>query len=367
MKLEYWLALNNARNLSPLVCIRLLQRYGSPQAILNAKVNELQACSVKPEAIAELQHPDWQEIAKQCRWAEQAGHHVLTLADERYPHLLKNIADPPPVLFVNGNPAVLSQPQIALVGSRSPSPGGLRAAKELAGALAQAGLAVTSGLALGVDGASHLGALAAHGVTIAVLGSGLLKIYPERHQPLAAEIAETGAVISEFAPEMAPLAINFPRRNRIISGLSLGVCVIEAALKSGSLITAKLAIEQGREVFAVPGSIYNAKAQGCHILIQEGAKLVGGISDILAEIKLTGAFAIGEQPKPHPLQSCIISLPLELDSDRRQLLQCVGFEPTVVDQIIYQSGLSAAQVTGLLLDLELKGYIQSAAGGYQRV
>lgn len=357
MDLEVWLKLNNARSLSPLVCARLLNRFGSPQAILNASVAELSALRVSPEAISELHKPDLRWVEQQLLWAAKPGQHILTLADERYPPFLKTIADPPPVLFVKGHPELLTKVQIALVGSRKPSPGGLRAARELAQALAQAGVVVTSGLALGIDGASHQGALAGGGFTIAVLGSGLGQVYPLRHRSLAEAVAEQGALVSEFGLNVPPLAMHFPRRNRIISGLSQGTCVIEAALNSGSLITAKLAAEQGREVFAVPGSIYNVQSQGCLLLIQEGAKLVREVGDILTEIKRTSP------------QSCIMSMPwpLELDSKRRQLLECIGFEPTAVDQIIQHSGYSAAQVTSLLLDLELGGYVCLAAGGYQRV
>jgi len=351
MELGYWLRISNARHLSPFVYTRLLQHFGGPRAVCEAGAAELAACGVKAEALAELQQPDLALLDSQHRWAQQPGCCILTLADERYPVLLKKIVDPPPVLFVRGDPAVLSRPQLAMVGSRNPSPGGLKAAAELAAALAQAGLTITSGLAAGIDGASHRGALAAGGTTVAVLGSGLSRIYPAQHQTLAAEIAEKGAVVSEFALAIPPLAAHFPRRNRIISGLCSGVCVVEAALRSGSLITAKLAAEQGREVFAVPGSIYNPLARGCHLLIQEGAKLTTGPADILTEFK-QGA-----------IEWCII----QLDSDCRQLLECVGFEATTVDQLAQRTGSTAARVTGLLLELELKGYIHFAAGGYCRV
>jgi DNA processing protein len=357
MELEYWLRLGNARNLSPFVYTRLLQHFHSPRGICEAGAAALAAWGVKPEAVAELVAPNRASLAGQFSWAQQPKQTILTLADSRYPALLKTIVDPPPVLFVRGDPAVLSAPQLAMVGSRRPSPGGIKAAAELAESLATAGLTITSGLAVGIDAACHRGALKAGGVTIAVLGSGLSRIYPAHHQKLAVEIAEKGAVISEFSPHVSPLPAHFPRRNRIISGLSRGVCIVEATERSGSLITAKLAAEQGREVFAVPGSIYNPLAQGCHRLIQEGAKLTAEAADILAELGLKKV----DQGK---ISTNIPAEALELDYDCRQLLQCVGFEATTVDQIVQRSGRCAAQVTELLLVLELKGYVHPAGGGY---
>lgn len=359
MSLEYWLRLNSARYLSPIACARLLAHFGHPRAICTASTAELLGRGVSMAAIAELQQPNTALLTEQRRFAEAAQQFILTPEDSRYPGLLKTIADPPPVLFVRGDPDLLAQAQIAMVGSRNPSPGGLKTAAGFAAHLVQAGFTITSGLALGIDGASHQGALAAGGRTIAVLGSGLSRIYPACHQRLAADIvAQGGALISEFAPETPPLALHFPRRNRIISGLSLGVCVVEAGLRSGSLITAKLAAEQGREVFAVPGSIYNTLARGCHWLIQEGAKLVTEVKDILTEFQHI------------PATWCIISSnqppPLELDSDCRQLLQWVGFEATGVDQLIQASGWPAAKITELLVMLELKGCVYTVPGGYCR-
>lgn len=358
MNLEYWLKLNNARNLSPLVCARLLKHFGGPRAICEANAVDLAACGVKPEAISELLQPDLTLLTEQLRWAERPRQFIVTLEDTHYPPLLKTITDPPPVLFVRGDPAILSAPQIAIVGSRSPSPGGAKAAGEFAATLAQAGWTITSGLATGIDAASHRGALAGGGATLAVLGSGLECIYPAKNQRLAMDIIERGALISEFSPKIPPLAAHFPRRNRIISGISLGTCVVEAALRSGSLITAKLAAEQGREVFAVPGSIYNPLSRGCHALIQDGAKLAVDVADILTEFKHV------------PIQWCIIlskQPPLELDYDRRQLLQWVGFETTTLDQLVERSGWPVALISEWLLELELQGYIYSAAGGYYRV
>jgi len=210
--------------------------------------------------------------------------HILTLHDPAYPALLKEIADPPPLLFVRGDPAVLSRPQLGIVGSRNPTPGGRSLAEDFARSLSRCGLVVTSGMALGIDAAGHRGALRGGGTTLAVAGTGPDRIYPARHRDLARAIVEQGAIISEFAPGTPALPSNFPRRNRIISGLSLGVLVVEAACRSGSLITARLAAEQGREVFALPGSIHNPLARGCHHLIRQGAKLVEDIEDIVEEL-----------------------------------------------------------------------------------
>lgn len=360
MDLEWWLRLSNARNLSPRQCARLLNHFGNPRAVCAASAAELKSLGVKAEAMAELQQADSALLASQYRWAEQAHQSIITWEDKRYPPLLKTIPDPPPVLFVRGDAEVLAKPQLALVGSRNPSPGGLKTAREFAAELTQAGLIITSGLAMGIDGASHQGALEGGGVTIAVLGSGLERLYPARHRDLAENIVTRGgALVSEFPMQVPPLAANFPRRNRIISGMSWGTCVVEATQRSGSLITAKLAAEQGREVFAVPGSIYNPAARGCHVLIQEGAKLVSEVADILTEFKqgISQWYII---PSATPLT-------LKLDYDCRQLLECVGFEATTVDELVQRSNRSVAQVTELLLTLELNGFIQAAAGGYYRV
>jgi DNA processing protein len=356
MKTEYWLRLANASHLSPLIYTRLLAHFGGAQQVCQADAKNLAALGVKAQAIQQLHQPDKAALANQHRWGEQPQQTLLTVEDPRYPRLLKTIADPPPVLFVRGNVEVLSRFQVAVVGSRNPSPGGAKAAHEFAHTLAQAGLAITSGLAVGIDGCAHRGALAIGGMTIAVLGSGLERLYPAEHRPLADEIvAAGGALVTEFPPSAAPMAAHFPRRNRLISGLSLGVCVIEAALRSGSLITARFAVEQGREVYAVPGSIYNPLTQGCHALIQQGAKLAATPADILGELQ------------QETTQWTILPTRVPVDSDCRQLLECVGFEATSVDQVVQKSGRIVSQVLELLVKLELKGYIKAVIGGYVRL
>jgi DNA processing protein len=250
----------------------------------------------------------------------------LTVTDPRYPPQLADIHDPPPLLYVRGEVQLLSEPQIAIVGSRNPTPGGAEITQEFARHLTGYGLIVTSGLAQGIDGAAHLGALE-NGRTIAVFGTGLDRVYPAAHRTLARQIAENGALVSEFPPGCEPLAQNFPRRNRLISGLSLGVLVTEAALKSGSLITARTALEQGREVFAVPGSIRNPLARGCHALLRDGAKLVESAADILAELApLLRVALTATATAVAPLDLALDGV-TGLDSDSRAVLKAMGYEP----------------------------------------
>ena len=267
------------------------------------------------------------------------------------------------MLFVRGDPAWLARPQLAMVGSRNPSAGGRRLAEDFAVSLSRAGLIVTSGLALGIDAASHLGALRGGGGTLAVAGTGPDRIYPARHRDLAQAIVERGAMVSEFAPGTPALPGNFPRRNRIISGLSLGVLVVEAACQSGSLITARLAAEQGREVFALPGSVHNPLARGCHHLIRQGAKLVEDIPDILEELGPLAAVspcrsASGDtEGKPDGT----------LPADQQQLLTTLGFEPVSIDELVTRSGLTADRVSSMLMSMELQGCVTSSGGRYCRV
>ncbi len=306
-----------------------------------------------------LAAPDWAGVETDLRWLEATGNSVLTFADPLFPDLLRNISDPPPVIYVRGEKAHLSMPQLAVVGSRSPSPDGARHAKQFAQELASVGIGITSGLALGIDTQAHLGAIAADGVTVAVQGCGPDLVYPRRNTKLAERIAERGAVITEFGVGMPPLAINFPRRNRIISGLSLGTLVVEAARRSGSLITAGLAAAQGREVFVIPGSIRNPMAQGCHHLIKQGAKLVACVDDILEEIRvLAGCVAAvpGTQTEP-PAQST------GLDERCRLLLDNIGFGPVALDELVEHTGLAAGIMASLLSSLEISGHIEILPGG----
>lgn len=334
--------------------IRRLLEHFEPDRIFSASSSTLRDIGFSERVCKALQTPDWALVEQDLQWLMQPENHALTLGDAAYPSLLREINDPPPVLFVKGNPFLLSQPQIAVVGSRNPSAAGIKTAQEFAQALVAAGLTVTSGMALGIDAASHQGALNSHGHTIAVAGTGLDRVYPACHKQLATQIAESGALVSEFPPGTVAKANHFPRRNRIISGLSIGLLVVEAAQQSGSLITARLALEQNREVFAIPGSIHNPLARGCNALIRQGAKLVETAQDIFEEL---GQYNHNDTVfKPEIVQT-------ELDLEQQKLLNLIDYNPTTVDTLVQESGWSAEAVSSMLLVLELQGYIASAAGG----
>lgn len=354
---RYWLALFHAPGVGPVGFQQLLQRHSDPQALFEHPPH-----SSDSRLAAYLRHPDWQSVDNDLAWLEQEGCHLLTFADPRYPQPLREIPDPPPLLFVRGDPAVLQDPQLAMVGSRNPTVSGRETAQDFARTLAAAGLVVTSGMALGIDTACHQGALQGGGQTIAVAGTGLDRVYPAANRELAHAIVQQGGVIvSEFSPGTPPLAGNFPKRNRIISGLSLGTLVVEAALRSGSLVTARLAMEQGREVFAIPGSIHNPLARGCHQLIRQGAKLVESASDILEELAPQLHVAI------EGMGAEIVQADEGLDSEYQALLGVIGYETTPVDQMVERSGLTAETVSSMLLILELKGLVAAAPGGYTRM
>jgi DNA processing protein len=295
-------------------------------------------------------------------WCSSSDHHVLTRLSPDYPPLLATIPDPPPLLFVRGNPAVLCLPQLALVGSRKPSSAGKRLATRLARELSMAGYVITSGLALGIDAAGHEGALLASGRTVAVLGTGLDRIYPERHAGLATAISEQGALVSELLPGSGPLSWHFPRRNRLISGLSHGVLVVEAALSSGSLITARMAAEQGREIFAVPGPIESSQSRGCHRLLRQGAVLVEEVADILAE---TGGLLAWEKGRGAAVPQDETALNA-LDEVSANILGHIAYNPVSVDALAASLELAVAQLLPCLLQLELAGLLECHAGSYVR-
>jgi DNA processing protein len=301
-------------------------------------------------------------VEPDLRWLETPGAAVLGVADADYPELLRQLPDAPPVLYVSGDSRVLGEPQIAMVGSRNPSAGGAATARDFAANFARAGIGVTSGLALGIDAASHEGALAAGGTTIAVLGCGPDRIYPAQHEDLAARIRESGAIVSEFPPGTAPRPALFPQRNRIIAGLSLGTLVVEAARRSGSLITARLAGIAGREVFAVPSSIHNPVARGCHELIRQGAKLVEGYEDVLSDLKISLETQLLASPPG------VAKKPPTLDKAQEILLDALAFEPASVDSLIERTGLNSESITSMLLILELEGHVAPHPGGrYSRL
>jgi DNA processing protein len=299
-------------------------------------------------------------------WVREPRHHLVPFIDERYPRRLRQCGGAPAVLYVTGEPAVLNEPQLSIVGSRNPTAAGRDTAFAFARELAACGLCITSGLAQGIDSAAHRGAMADRGVTIAVLGSGVDMVYPHTNQRLAREIETQGAVISEFPLGTPPKQKNFPRRNSIIAGLSLGTLVVEAALRSGSLITARLAGEHNREVFAIPGSIHNPLSRGCHELIRNGAKLTETAADILSELNFSGV--------RHAAQSVDSGHfgPAELgpgmDKGHKILLDALGFDPADLDALVVRTGLQPQTVSSMMLILELEGHVQAAPGGrYSRV
>ena len=354
--LRQWLALLRAPGIGPISFARLLRSAATPDRLLAHAL----ASTALPAATREaLRSPDERAIEDDLTWSVKSGQRILSLASPEYPPLLREIPDPPPLLFVTGDTACLQTPQLAMVGSRNPSPGGLDNAREFAGHLSGVGLTITSGLALGIDAASHRGAIDNRGRTLAVMGTGPDRIYPARHRDLARLIVDSGGVVlTEFPTGTQPRPENFPRRNRIISGLSLGTLVVEAAPRSGSLTTARHATEQGREVFAIPGSIHNPMARGCHALIRQGAKLVESALDILEELGPIASSLGALQQSPGTEAA-----PGALPEDHLQLLDYMGFDTVSVDQLAARSGLTAGAVSSMLLILELQGRVISQAGG----
>ncbi len=360
----YWLALCRAPGVGPISFLRLLNRFGTPREILSAGRAELAEFGLNPELLDYLAQPDWSKVEHDLSWLAKPGRYLLTLPDSAYPSRLREIHDPPPLLFLEGQPEVLNTPQLAMVGTRNPSRGGEQTAFEFAQHLAGVGLAVTSGLAAGIDSASHRGALTGGGQSVAVTGTGLDLVYPARNRELARQIADNGALVSEFPPGTPARSINFPRRNRIISGLTLGTLVVEATLRSGSLITARQAAEQGREVFAIPGSIHNPLVKGCHALIKEGAKLVETADDIIEE--LAGELRGFVREDGHQATSQIETgaLPDNLDPDYALLIEhMTQGEPVSVDMLVERCGLTPEAVSSMLLILELRGLVATHGGG----
>ncbi|MFW5451518.1 MAG: DNA-processing protein DprA [Methylophagaceae bacterium] len=355
------MALHRISGVGPVTFARLLDQFGSP---LDLFCNPKAVQGVSEQIRSALLDPDWDKAEQDLAWFSEPDRHIITLHDPRYPELLKQIADPPSMLFVQGDVALLSSWQIAIVGSRNPSASGRESSYAFARYLAQGGITISSGLAMGIDAAAHQGALASQGKTIAVVGTGLDRVYPAKHRSLAHEIVNSGAIVSEFALGTAPHAENFPRRNRIISGLSLGSLVVEAAIRSGSLITARMALEQGREVFAIPGSIHNPLARGCHQLIREGAKLVETAADIIEELGALAGVAMADEEPPSSEEQA----KSEPDADYQVLFDSLGYDPIGIDSLIDRCGLTAEAVSSMLLLLELKGQVESLPGGrYVRI
>ncbi|MDO9450759.1 MAG: DNA-processing protein DprA [Rugosibacter sp.] len=356
-----WLRLTHAPGVGNGVRRALLKAFGLPEAIFAASHASLTA--VVGSAVAErLQRPEpamSKTIEAALVWAKQPGNHLITLADAEYPPSLLTADDPPLILYARGRVELLAQPMFAIVGSRNATAQGERDAEAFAAALSQAGLTVVSGLALGIDAAAHRGGLSTSAGTVAIIGTGADRLYPARNEALAREIVANGVILSEFALGTPALAANFPRRNRLIAGLGLGCLVVEAAPKSGSLITARLAAEAGRDVFAIPGSIHSPLARGCHQLIRQGAKLVESAQDILEELRWshTSIEKVGAGDTA-----------IKTSANEEQVLTVLGRTPCDLDTLATRSDLTPGTLLAILLPLELAGRVAQLPGGlYQRL
>ncbi len=338
--------------------LRLLRHCGgNPSQARDCDPRELRAIGFGARAVARIASSTAQAVETDLDWAARPGNHLICYDDDAYPGLLRQIADFPLLLYARGDPRLLGSPQIAIVGSRRCTPGGARTAFEFAGELAAAGLTVTSGLALGIDAEAHRGALQAGGKTLAVIATGADIDYPATNRRLAEHIRDAGLIVSEFPPGSPARRAHFPRRNRVISGLSLATLVVEAARRSGSLITAGHAADQGREVFAVPGSIHNPQTRGCHDLIRDGAALVESAGEIARDLEALA----GRVFSPPPATAARGAR--RLDPAHRRLLDAIGYDPVHCDVIAARSGLTIDQLSSMLLVLELNELIQPAPGG----
>ncbi|WP_114326325.1 DNA-processing protein DprA [Candidatus Colwellia aromaticivorans] len=370
--IHYWLALKLVPRLAIHKKLALVDAYGIEALFSLSTLSPLtSAHSLTPKQLTAFFHPNWLLIDEIINNSDNCNSEIITFDDPLYPCLLKQIYDPPLVIFIQGNKKLLNQSQLAIVGSRSASASGRETAFELAQQLAEMGLVITSGLALGIDAVAHKGALTCSASTIAVVATGLDKVYPARHRALVQQIiSQQGAIISEFLPGTLPKAGHFPKRNRIISGLSLGVLVVEAALKSGSLITARCALEQNRDVFSIPSAINNPQAKGCHWLIKQGAKLVDEVSDIMEELTFVNEF--GLHLKKQKKSQEIVNKDIDQKSKNKglcvdELLASVGFEITPVDKVVSRSKLPIEEVLTRLTMLELSGLVAAVPGGYLRL
>ncbi len=364
---ESWLALDLIPGLGGEGLRRLLAEFGSPAAVLGQSPSSLARIVSAKAADSIAAGPAIEQFEAAKKWLEAEANHLLTLADADYPASLLEISDPPPVLYLKGNRALLASHGVAVVGSRNATPVGLQNAEAFSRALSTAGLTIISGMALGIDAAAHRGGLDGGASSIAVVGTGLDLVYPARNKALARELAEKGLIISEFSLGTPALAQNFPRRNRIISGLSRGVLVVEAALASGSLITARQAAEQGREVFAIPGTIHSPFSKGCHQLIKQGAKLVDDANDILVELQWRNTVARANKSAAD-VAAIDDGLDEENDADLDPLLAAMGYDPASIDALMERVDLRADQVMLRITELEIEGVITSLPGGkYQRM
>lgn len=358
MKHDDWLILLHAY-VSVAELLGLQERFGELESIVRQSAQSLGNAGLPENTAQAIAQPDQKAIAATHLWLEGDHHHVVVYGSDEYPEMLAQLAGPPLALFVNGDLDVLHLPSLAIVGSRNPTRGGVSNAVDFARHLSRSGYGIVSGLAQGIDTAAHRGALDAAGKTIAFLGHGIDRVYPAQNYDLAHQIAASGALVSEYPLGAPPDKRHFPERNRLISGLSLGTLVVEAARRSGSLITARLAAEQGREVFALPGSIHNPLARGCHALIRQGAKLVETAADITAEL----APLVGHmQQKSMQSTGNSDALPID-DDDYSALRKLLGHDPISIDELKKHSGLTIGELSSMLLILELHGEVESLSGG----
>ncbi|MCB1887842.1 MAG: DNA-processing protein DprA [Rhodocyclaceae bacterium] len=356
--LAAWLRLSLTPGLGDAGQRALLAAFGLPDQVLAAGRAALARVVGDRLAATVLDADREAAVAAHLAWASEADHHILTLADATYPGQLLTMADPPTVLFAKGRLDVLEHRALAMVGARSATAQGIDNARAFAAALSGAGLTVVSGLALGIDAAAHEGALDGEGGTIAVIGTGADRIYPSRNQALARRIAREGLILTEFPLGTPARRHHFPKRNRLIAGLARGVLVVEAAIGSGSLITARLAAEQGREVFAIPGSIHSPLSRGCHRLIREGAKLVESAGDVLEELAWTRPGAVAPA----------VAEPVPADGAAQSVLEALGFDPVDLDTLLQRSGLTPDSLSAILLTMELDGHVARLPGGrFQRI
>jgi DNA processing protein len=357
-RVEAWACLQLLPGVSPRTLVALLKAFGGPAEVLAAAPAALARIAPPATVAALARGPDRAALDQTLSWLREPGHALVAWDDGAYPKALLGIADPPPALFFIGRTELLNRPSIAIVGSRNATPQGVETAEAFAVALSDAGLTIVSGLAQGIDAAAHRGGLAGAGSSVAVVGTGIDRVYPAANRDLAHRLAGEGGVLSEFPLGAPPLPGNFPRRNRLISGLSRGVLVVEATLASGSLITARFAAEQGREVFAIPGSIHSPFSKGSHRLIKDGAKLVETAHDVLEEM---GMIAPGATPS-----GAVASAVAQ--GDAASVLGALGYDPAGIDDLTKRSGLAADAVSAALVELELAGEVQSLPGGrYQRL
>jgi DNA processing protein len=361
-----WMTLTRAPALDTCTLAGALAVFGAARGIIQASDAARAQAGMPPPAREFLSGAEARLSRAERAWLDNPRHCIVPFTDPRYPALLRSAARHPIALYVAGNLDALNDPQLAIVGSRNPTAQGRDTAQDFGEYLAARGLAVTSGLAVGIDSAAHRGALRAQGVTLAVLGSGVDVVYPSTNRPMAAEIQRQGALISAFPLGSPPRRAHFPQRNAIIAALSLGTLVVEAARRSGSLITARLALDLGREVFAIPGSIHSPLSRGCHELIRQGAYLTETAHDILSELNFSAFFegaaraSAGAAAAPIPASG--------MDKEHKILLDALGFDPADLDALVVRTGLKAEAVSSMMLILELEGHVQAAPGGrYSRV